>query len=118
MSREIKFSYLYQHGETGQWTDIKKSLEAIEAGGIHLHSSWKLIARRQFTGLTDKNGKEIYEADVVSQYTVPDCVVEWNVNGHWHFKRVTTGATYSVNHWETEVIGNRFEDPDFLEVAS
>jgi hypothetical protein len=70
------------------WTDSESDVSIIE----------------QFTGLHDKHGKEIYEGDRV-EYLENNCVVEWNVNGHWHFKRIKDGSIYGINYWETEIIG-------------
>ena len=59
---EIKFRITYQHGETGRITQ-----RDIELGQPipHLGKDWEIIGKDQYTGLKDKNGKEIHEGDVV-----------------------------------------------------
>lgn len=135
--REIKFSYIQQHGETGRITDSKLTLQQVEeltTGGV-TYKGYTLVARRQFTGLLDKNGAEIYEGDVVS-ITNPLCQIQkarligvvgfsWAAF-HVEIKRTVEWELYNVdapelmflmniaNSKEISVIGNIYETPELV----
>ncbi len=69
----------------------------------------------QYTGLHDKNGKEIYEGDIIKAKTFnyPLCI-EWD-RGECAFVMRSThsGATYGFM-WEIEIIGNIYDNPELL----
>lgn len=74
-----------------------------------------LIALMQYTGLKDKNGKEIYEGDIVKyKNDKPDKVIF--ENGGFMTSRFyhRTPNNWKILLDELEVIGNIYENPELL----
>lgn len=66
---------------------------------------------QQFTGLKDKNGKEIYEGDIMSSEMGNGRITWVECSG----KFVLEGDNFLINPWDGyEVIGNIFENKDLL----
>lgn len=74
----------------------------------------------QYTGLHDKNGKEIYEGDIVL-ITRP-CILEKGevkfINGCFAIKSKDTLLMLyqcEINNFKLEIIGNIYDNPNLLE---
>lgn len=83
----------------------------------------------QYTGLTDKNGKKIYEGDILKRILLPtkrienvfrvkfvpvkSCFSAIDLNG----SDVTFISDYINSNYEIEVIGNIFDNPELLKGA-
>ncbi len=95
-------------------TDDPDSWNPLQVSG-----KWQVGYLMQFTGLKDKNGKEIFEGDILTHEDKDLHVVEYNC-GRWSARLVKHissrwPAQYldcSWMHWE--VIGNICETPELL----
>lgn len=70
----------------------------------------------QFTGLLDKDGKEIYEDDIISFDDGKIGVVEF-VRGCFVVKTgkdAVAQSLYEIHNWSVKILGNRFENPELI----
>lgn len=79
------------------------------------------IELMQYTGLHDKNGKEIYEGDIVKTYISGRWLLGKVIYEHSRFtidvtnnKELEYGRTGIIENF-TEVIGNIYENKDLIE---
>ena len=90
-------------------------------GGAYADEVYEFM---QYTGLKDKNGKEIYEGDVVKKvdtnglgwHRERNCKVSFDKEGYW-----LLSTEYGDGYWigeveieQLEVIGNIFDNPELL----
>jgi len=74
----------------------------------------------QFTGLKDKNGKEIYEGDIVEFIGHKNRVVSWTPDDHHYAGWYAIGGIRSLPIYSgkepntIEVIGNIYENPELI----
>jgi uncharacterized phage protein (TIGR01671 family) len=83
---------------------------------------------QQFTGLFDKNGKEIYDGDIVkafkpNSYLDGNYEVAWHeTKGRWYYKNQPTYKDlYQVGcagNLKCEVIGNIYDNPELRQKFS
>ena len=116
MNRPIKFrafaeGKMYEVDELSWKNGVPDSLLLIGGDG---RFSIEEVTLMQFTGLLDKNGKEIYEKDIIRHpngQVVPVAVYNYasgSSTGHDYF---ISGYQYTL---EDEIIGNSHENPELL----
>jgi hypothetical protein len=69
----------------------------------------------QYTGLLDKNGKEIYEGDIFKSIRGYKAVVEWVDDGRFLGFTTERSIVYVGQEPAVEIIGNIYENPEVVE---
>lgn len=75
----------------------------------------------QFTGLHDKDGKEIYEGDILQTRANFIGVVRWNNKGYFYLnddkeqkEKFCENLGIMLNYAQFEIIGTYFDNPELL----
>lgn len=111
--REIKFrAWERKRDRMLDWDDLQmEELWAILRGEVDA-----LYVLMQFTGLRDKNGKEIYEGDVVTCYDYKPAKVFFKGGSFMSYIDEHSYLELSQSSFleDFEVIGNIYENPELL----
>ena len=126
--RTIKYRQPIFHRD-GKFKDFHYWGAGIKQGGEDANVGWLTFNlgitnpkdSQQFTGLTDKNGKEIYENDVcICPRNGSDCdrslVVKYGGQCQFYLQEVESEKIFNMPMYSKniEVIGNIYEHPNLL----
>jgi hypothetical protein len=113
MTRQIKFrAWHKEHKEFIFSEDVSGGYW----GDCVLDCAEQYEPLQQFTGLLDKNGKEIYEGDVLNNGDEgANWSVQWCEGGYWCLCDKELCESRPVNSLSLlEVIGNIYQNPELL----
>ena len=130
--REIKFDLAVKNKNTGYINHKYYFLSELMIGVKNLFDveNYDVLSKRQYTGLKDKNGKEIYESDVIHCIgdTFPAVVIFDEKALCWAAQLYHNGVKNELMtlgryihsreravRTRIEVIGNIYENPELLD---
>lgn len=129
--REIKFrAWVLQDEVDGEYIAAEYMEDNVEAfhDPLYEHKQGNIVLM-QYTGLKDKNGKEIYEGDIVKAWSTGSCgtfEVRWRQGGapcFMLYPAFQNGERWRLhgtqdkhgNYYDdVEVIGNIHENPELI----
>lgn len=104
-------------GQIANFKDWNQDYEETEMSAPY-GTRFKLM---QYTGLKDKNGKEIYEGDILKdEFERVDLVYWIESEARFTLRQKNRKTEYFtvVSHLSEEVIGNIYENPELWEVKN
>ena len=131
MFREIKFralseekkEFVYGHFSIERYCSMGTDFTIKPTVGISIRINRNTLS--QFTGLYDKNGKEIFEGDIVKHFNhneiIREIIFMKGSFGYWAGEEFISYASNYRFEWENsnksekiEIIGNIYENPELL----
>lgn len=74
------------------------------------NSEWEFM---QWTGLKDKNNKDLYENDIV-KYKDTNWVIKWNESEAMFWLRASRCRAEYIDPMDQEIVGNIYQDPNLI----
>ncbi|MCY8345013.1 YopX family protein [Bacillus haynesii] len=128
--REIKFQCIYRPTKEKFFPHYIDFINTIVVGNFNgVIGNWRHFSSepsgygdvwlRQYTGLKDINGREIYKGDVYHQGDPNILYVVEYKGASFVGKQIGSSSYAGLEHWKgrIEVIGEVYRNPDLLEAA-
>ena len=130
MSREIKLKYIWSNPTKTHFLSKIFTLDEIESGEQFMvldnepfFKNYRRVAILQWTGLLDKNDKEVYEGDIIR--IKPNPKDYGGYKGHnyielvfWNDEEacydIAIDRTWLLLKSDIEIIGNIYENPELM----
>lgn len=129
-NRVIKFEVCTRRKDgTDLFTEVLTLDDLLNRNGCYYSPTvQEIVYKRQFTGLTDKNGKDIYEGDIIA-YFYEETVIKGHLvseRGYslnaviFHNSMFCIGIDndFALGNWaeddDLEIMGNIYENPELL----
>lgn len=111
MNRELKFrAFNFDYNQM-----LFLTLSSFYDDGEYYSDSLSISTIMQYTGLKDKNGKEIYEGDIIN-YGTDTNSVKWIEDGWYVFDpRQYAYENLREMIFACKIVGNIYENPELLE---
>lgn len=110
MNRDIKFRIWNDYDKKMiYWNELLKS-NLANIFTIPSYNKWLM----QYTGLHDKNGKEIYEGDIVKYENMTGKIMFFNGSFIMSNFEETEEWELGVINEELEIMGNIYDNPELL----
>jgi hypothetical protein len=121
--KKMKLPTLFRLGRDLPFTDDNNAGKVYQCqcnGNSHIeyYSLGDNLILTQFTGLTDKNGKKIFEGDLWKRESFIGIVeFKWS---QWELTKAPSSGCYSYPSFHSnavtgEIIGNIYENPELLQ---
>jgi len=120
--REIKFRFWDKKNKRMIYYTLEDMLSETDGGQTAINGNWDDVVylykldNMEYTGLKDKNGKEIYEGDIVKWTIFSDEYIGQVLYSGMAFTffHPQKGHLYDINMATLKVIGNIYENSELL----